>query len=158
MSKKSRLLSTSSASSSVSSSSRTFLDGRQRTNSQYSSSSNSLCATPLSNNPNFLLWRPTIRSGRHSSTSTVSSRSSTADSDLNPHHPSRTNTDENQQDLPQRTVVPKLTIRVRSEPVLFEKFGPIKPSKASLMAINLENGKRTLVESSSSTSNKRRKV
>ena len=143
------------------SSSSSSLDRRERTDSQYSSSSNSVgnATSSLSNNPNFLIWRPTIRSSRHSSTSTVSSRSSTTDSDLNHQATTTTTTTNNvKTDENQRNIVPKITIRMRSEPILFEKFGQIQSSKSSLININLENGKRTLLETSSLSSNKRRKV
>jgi hypothetical protein len=140
--------SSSSSSSSLSSSPRTYSDGRQRTISQYSSSSS---VNTHSNNPSFLLWRPTIRSSRHSSTSSISSLSSTTDSE---------NNDNNTNQISQRRVVPKLTIRMRPDPILLDELGKTNSSKSSHVAIKLDNGKRSLIDTStsSSRSSKRRKT
>lgn len=162
-------LSSCSSSSSKSSTSRTFRDSRKRTDSQYSSSSTSLSAAPHSKDPNFLLWRPTVRSSRHSSTSTVSSTTSTTDSEnLNGNSVDKsrtlTTTDENQQknSLPGRAL-PKITIRMRTDPILVDKIGQINSPKPAHAPITLENGKRSITEPSNSessilSSNKRRKV
>jgi len=153
-SRSSRLLSpalSTSSSSSMSSSPRTYRDGRQRTTSQYSSSSTSLSNTPHSNNPNFLIWRPTIRSSRHSSTSSLSSLSSTTDSECNDDNVNTNQTS-------QKRIIPKLKIRMRPEPILSNELGKINSSKSSL-----DNGKRSLIdtsgrETSSLRSIKRRKT
>ncbi|CAF0853030.1 unnamed protein product [Rotaria sordida] len=162
-------LSTSSSSSSISSSSRTYPSGRQRTASQYSSSSTSLTTTIHSNNPNFLSWRPTIRSNRHSSTSSVSSLSSTSDSENNDTSTNNNNKNKNndlnesKNELSQRPVLPKLTIRMRPDPILLDELGKMKSSKSSLVTIKIDNGKRSLKETSihettSLRSSKRRKT
>ena len=181
-SRSSRLLSpalSTSSSSSITSSSPTYSDGRQRTNSQYSSSSASLSSISHSNNPSFLIWRPTIRSSRQSSTSTVSSLSSSNGSEntTNINKTSMASTknnhksdpranqimNENTNQLAQRCVVPKLTIRMAPKPSLMDKRGKTKSSKSSLVTIKLDHGKRrltdtTIREASSTSSNKRRKT
>ena len=127
-----------SSSSSFSSSSPARSRDRQRTSSQYSSSSTSLSTTPHSNNPSFLIWRPTIRSSRHSSSSSLTSLSSNTDSERN--HPG---------DLSNRHVVPKLTIRMRPDPFSLDDVENIKSSsKSSLVRVELEQRKRPLINTS----------
>ncbi|CAF0896885.1 unnamed protein product [Rotaria sp. Silwood1] len=167
-SRSSRLLSpalSTSSSSSVSSSSLTYPIGRKRTASQYSSSSTSLTTSVHSNNPNFLSWRPTIRSTRHSSTSSISSLSSVTDSENNDVNINNNNNDHNQSttQISQRPVLPKLTIRMRPDPILLDELGKMKSSKSSLVTIKIDNGKRSLKETSihettSLRSSKRRKI
>ncbi|CAF1455458.1 unnamed protein product [Adineta ricciae] len=139
-----------SSSSSLSSSSRTYTGGRRRTISQYSSSSASLTTPTHSNNPNFLIWRPTLRSLRHSSTSSFSSLSSRTDSENNDHH---LNKKEEENPNSQRKIVPKLTIRMRPDPILYNELGKVNPSKSSLVTIKLENGKRSSLDNSSLRAN-----
>jgi histone-lysine N-methyltransferase SUV420H len=142
-----------SSSSSFSSSSPTYSRGRQRTSSQYSSSSTSLSTTPHSNNPNFLIWRPTIRSSRHSSSSSLTSLSSNTDSEQN--HLGEIST---------RRVVPKLTIRMKPDPFSLDDVENIKSSKSSsLVRVKLDHKKRPLMntsihETSSLQARKRRKT
>ncbi|CAF4923091.1 unnamed protein product [Rotaria sp. Silwood1] len=162
-SRSSRLLSpalSTSSSSSVSSSSLTYPIGRKRTASQYSSSSTSLTTSVHSNNPNFLSWRPTIRSTRHSSTSSISSLSSVTDSENNDVNINNNNNDHNQSttQISQRPVLPKLTIRMRPDPILLDELGKMKSSKSSLVTIKIDNGKRSLKETTSLRSSKRRKI
>ncbi|CAF2403577.1 unnamed protein product [Rotaria sp. Silwood2] len=134
----SRLLSptlSTSSSSSFSSASPTYHRTRQRTSSQYSSSSASLSTTPHSNNPSFLIWRPTIRSSRHSSSSSISSLSSTTDSEHN-----------NPDEISPRRVVPKLTIRMKPDPFSLDDVENIKSSKSSMVTVKLDNKKRPLMD------------
>ncbi|UJR28834.1 hypothetical protein I4U23_010058 [Adineta vaga] len=157
-SRSSRLLSpalSTSSSSSSSSSSRTYASGRQRTISQYSSSSASLTTTIHSNNPNFLIWRPTIRSLRHSSTSSFSSLSSRTDSE---NTDNIMNKNENQNENSQRRIIPKLTIRMRPDPSLYNELGKMNTTKSSLVTIKLDNRKRSSLDNSSLRSSKRRKT
>ncbi|CAF2745873.1 unnamed protein product [Rotaria sp. Silwood2] len=170
-SRSSRLLSpalSTSSSSSISSSSLTYPVGRQRTSSQYSSSSTSLTTTVHSTNPNFLSWRPTVRSSRHSSTSSISSSSSTNDSEnndanTNNNNNNNNNNNESANQISQRPALPKLTIRMRPDPILLDELGKMKSSKSSLVTIKIDNGKRSLKETSihettSLRSSKRRKT
>ncbi|CAF0741059.1 unnamed protein product [Adineta steineri] len=177
-SRSSRLLSpalSTSSSSSISSSSRTYRDSRQRTISQYSSSSSSLTTNIHSNNPNFLSWRPTIRSSRHSSTSSDTSLSSLATDNENNNENTNTNTNtntsttttnnnnnhhhENINQISHQRIVPKLTIRMRPDPVLLNELDKINSSKSSRVTIKLDNGKRSSTDTSSSLrSSKRRKT
>ncbi|CAM4878191.1 unnamed protein product [Rotaria socialis] len=167
--------SSSSSSSSISSSPRTYPSGRKRTSSQYSSSSASLTTTVHSNNPNFLMWRPTIRSSRHSSTSSISSSSTTADSEKhyintntnndnnNNNNNNNNDTNESKNQISQRPALPKLTIRMRPDPILLNELGKMKSSKSSLVTIKIDNGKRSLKETSTNAteslrSSKRRKI
>jgi hypothetical protein len=153
-SRSSSLLSPKLSNSSSSSISSSYCDGRQRTISQYSSSSlSSFTNTTHSNNPNFLIWRPTIHSSRQSSTSTVSSLSSTADSENN----NNNNNNEDPNQLSQRRILPKLTIRMRPNPILFNEAGKISSSKTPLVTIKLANRKRSFRGSSSIRSSKRHK-
>ncbi|CAF1164625.1 unnamed protein product [Rotaria sordida] len=134
----SRLLSptlSTSSSSSFSSSSPTYRRSRQRTSSQYSSSSTSLSTTTHSNNPNFLIWRPTIRSSRHSSSSSISSLSSTTDSEHN-----------NSNEISPRRILPKLTIRMKPDPFSLDDVENIKSSKSSMVNVKLDNKKRPLMD------------
>ncbi|CAF3412187.1 unnamed protein product [Rotaria sp. Silwood1] len=141
-----------SSSSSFSSTSSTYHRTRQRTSSQYSSSSGSVSTTPQSNNPNFLIWRPTIRSSRHSSSSSISSLSSTTDSEHN-----------NPGEISSRRIVPKLTIRMKHDPFSLDDVENIKSSKSSMVTTKVDNKKRPLVdttihETSSLRAKKRRKT
>ncbi len=141
-----------SSSSSFSSSSPTYSRSRQRTSSQYSSSSTSLSTTPHSNNPSFLIWRPTIRSSRHSSSSSLTSLSSNTDSEQN-----------NPGEISTRRVVPKLTIRMKPDPFSLDDVENIKSSKSSLVRVKLDHKKRPLMntsihETSSLHAKKRRKT
>jgi hypothetical protein len=108
-----------------------------------------LATTIHSNNPNFLIWRPTIRSTRHSSTSSANSLSSTTDSE---------NNNNNNENTSQRRVVPKLTIRMRPDPLLLDELGKINSSKSSQVTVKLDNGKRSLIDKPSLRSSKRRKT
>ncbi|CAF4246208.1 unnamed protein product [Rotaria socialis] len=111
----------------------------RRTSSQHSSSSSaaSLSATPHSNNPNFLLWRPTIRLSRHSSSSTISSLSSAAENEQN-----------NTNAIASRQVVSKVKIRMRHDPFLLDDVENIKSSKPSMLTVKLDNKKRPLMDTS----------
>jgi hypothetical protein len=141
-----------SSSSSFSSTSPTYPRGRQRTLSQYSSSSTTISTTPNSNNPSFLIWRPTIRSSRHSSSSSITSLSSNTDSE---HH--------NPGESSSRRIIPKLTIRMKPDPFSLDDIENIKSSKSSLVKVKLDNKKRPLMdtsihETSSLRAKKRRKT
>jgi hypothetical protein len=84
--------------------------------------------------------------------------SSTADSENN-----QNNINENTNQISQRRIVPKLTIRMRPDPILLDELGKMKSSKSSLVTIKLDHGKRTLMDASirettSVRSSKRRKT
>jgi len=142
-----------SSSSSFSSSSPIYSRSRQRTSSQYSSSSTSLSTTPQSNNPSFLLWRPTIRSSHQSSSSSISSLSSNTDSEHN-----------NPGELSKRRALPKLKIRMRPDPFSLDDVENIKSSKSSLVRVKIDNNKKrplmdtSIRETSSLRAKKRRKT
>jgi len=65
---------------------------------------------------------------------------------------------DNTNQITQRKVVPKLTIRVRPDPMLLDDLGKMNSSKSSLVTIKVDNGKRSLIEASSLRSTKRRKT
>ncbi|CAF1077893.1 unnamed protein product [Rotaria magnacalcarata] len=132
-------LSISSSSSLSSPPSSLYPSTRRRTSSQHSSSSSSssLSATLHTNNPNFLLWRPTIRLSRHSSSSTISSLSSAAESEQN-----------NPNAIAPRRVVPKVKIDMRHDPFLLDDVENIKSSKSSMLTVKLDNKKRPLMDTS----------
>lgn len=70
---------------------------------------------------------------------------------------------EHKTQISQRPVLPKLTIRMRPDPVLLNELGKVNSSKSSLVTIKIDNGKRSLKQASindstSVRSSKRRKT
>ncbi len=80
----------------------------------------------------------------------------TTDSETNNNNNNNT---ENTNEISQRRIVPKLTIRMRPDPILLNELGKMNSSKSSLVTIKLDHGKRSSIrETSSLRSNKRRKT
>lgn len=124
-----------SSSTSLSSTPSTYPRIRRRSSSQCSSSSTSLSTSLHSNNPSFLIWRPTIHSSRQSSSSSVSSLSSTTDSEHN-----------KSAEVQPRRILSKVAVHLKSDPFSLDDVENIKSTKSSLVAVKGDDKKRPLVD------------